>query len=186
MISIGYEPGTKGYHFWLKIRRTVVISSTAAFDKFDFLNCPREKLQANHLLPKFNLPKWAILGIWIMIIMIKEEMTVTNLLIMINLRLHLLVQNLIMDYQIQISRKMMKISMDRIYAYWQGTHSLGCCHVHQTHKGVHWQDEPDRGVLLLPLYHLDHQSHLDLHFHLTHLHLQNLLWAMGRNTPKCP
>ena len=43
MMFIGYEPGTKGYRFWSKIRRTVVISSTATFDKFDFPNCPREK-----------------------------------------------------------------------------------------------------------------------------------------------
>jgi hypothetical protein len=44
MIFIGYEPGTKGYRFWFKIRRTVKISSTATFDEFDFPNCPREKI----------------------------------------------------------------------------------------------------------------------------------------------
>ena len=44
MMFIGYEPGTKDYRFWSKIRRMVVISSTAVFDEFDFLNCPREKL----------------------------------------------------------------------------------------------------------------------------------------------
>jgi hypothetical protein len=44
MIFIGYEPGTKGYRFWSKIRRTVIISSTATFDEFDFPNCPREKI----------------------------------------------------------------------------------------------------------------------------------------------
>jgi hypothetical protein len=44
MIFIGYEPGTKCYRFWSKIRRTVVISSTATFDEFDVPNCPREKI----------------------------------------------------------------------------------------------------------------------------------------------
>ena len=44
MIFVGYEPGTKGYHFWSRTRRTIVISSTAIFDEFDFPNCPREKL----------------------------------------------------------------------------------------------------------------------------------------------
>ena len=57
MIFIGYEPGTKGYCFWLKIRRTVVISSTAAFDEFDFLNCPREKLQDKPPPPKIQSPE---------------------------------------------------------------------------------------------------------------------------------
>ena len=138
MIFIGYEPGTKGYRFRSKIRRTVVISSTATFDEFDFPNCPREvTYKTNHHLPKFNFPKPATQGIWIMTITIKEETMVTNLLIMINLRLCHLAQNLIMDYQIQILRTMTKISMDHIYAYWQGVHHLGCCHVHQTHKRAH-------------------------------------------------
>ena len=43
MIFIDYEPGTKGYHFWSRIRRMIVISSTATFDEFHFPNCPREK-----------------------------------------------------------------------------------------------------------------------------------------------
>ena len=43
MIFIGYEPGTKGYCFWSRTRRTIVISSTATFDEFDFPNCPRKK-----------------------------------------------------------------------------------------------------------------------------------------------
>jgi hypothetical protein len=52
VIFIGYEPGTKGYHFWSKIRRTVVISSTATVDEFDFPNCPREKIPDK--LPSIN------------------------------------------------------------------------------------------------------------------------------------
>ena len=43
MIFIGYEPGTKGYRFWSRTRRTIVISSTATFDEFDFPNCSRER-----------------------------------------------------------------------------------------------------------------------------------------------
>ena len=43
MTFIGYEPGTKGYCFWSKIRRMVVISSTATFDEFNLPNCRREK-----------------------------------------------------------------------------------------------------------------------------------------------
>ena len=65
MIFIGYEPGTKGYGFRSWPRRTIVISSTAIFDEFDFPNCPREKLLIKR-------------------IQIKEEMMVYNLLIMIN------------------------------------------------------------------------------------------------------
>jgi hypothetical protein len=52
MIFIGYEPGTKGYRFWSKIRRTVVISSTATLIEFDFPNCPREKIPDK--LPPIN------------------------------------------------------------------------------------------------------------------------------------
>jgi hypothetical protein len=52
MIFIGYEPGTKCYRFWSKIRRTVVISSTATFDEFYFPNCPREKIP--NKLPPVN------------------------------------------------------------------------------------------------------------------------------------
>ena len=44
MIFVGYEPGTKGYRFWSRTRRMIVISSIAIFDEFDFPNCPREKL----------------------------------------------------------------------------------------------------------------------------------------------
>ena len=57
----------------------------------------------------------------------------------------------------------------------------------QTSKGARRQEEPNRGALLLPLYHLDHQNLLNLQFHLAiHLHLGNLEWATGRNTPMCP
>ena len=56
MMFIGYKPGTKDYRFWSKIRRTVVISSTAAFDEFDFPNCPREKLQDKPPPPKIQSP----------------------------------------------------------------------------------------------------------------------------------
>ena len=44
MLFVGYEPGTKGYHFWSRTRRMVVISSTATYNEFDFPNCSREKL----------------------------------------------------------------------------------------------------------------------------------------------
>ena len=62
MMFIGYEPGTKGYRFWSKIRRTVVISSTATFDKFDFPNCPREKLQDKPLPPEIQSPEMSNSG----------------------------------------------------------------------------------------------------------------------------
>ena len=57
MMFIGYEPGTKGYRFWSKIRRMVVIPSTAAFDEFDFPNCPREKLQDKPPPPEIQSPE---------------------------------------------------------------------------------------------------------------------------------
>ena len=57
MMFIGYEPGTKGYHFWSRIRRMVVISSAATFDEFDFPNCPREKLLDKPPPPKHQSPE---------------------------------------------------------------------------------------------------------------------------------
>ena len=62
MMFIGYEPETKGYQFWLKIRRTMVFSSTATFDKFDFPNCPREKLQDKPSPPKIQSPEMSDSG----------------------------------------------------------------------------------------------------------------------------
>ena len=56
MIFIGYEPGTKGYRFWSRTRRTIVISSTATFNEFDFPNCPREK-QPNKPPPENQSPE---------------------------------------------------------------------------------------------------------------------------------
>ena len=62
MMFIGYEPGTKGYHFWSKIRRTVVISSTATFDEFDFPNCPREKPLDKPPPPEIKSPEMSDSG----------------------------------------------------------------------------------------------------------------------------
>ena len=56
MIFIGYEPGTKGYRFWSRTRRTIVISSTTTFDEFNFPNCPREK-QPDKPPPENQSPK---------------------------------------------------------------------------------------------------------------------------------
>ena len=57
MMFIGYKPGTKGYRFWSKIRRTVAISSTAAFDEFDLPNCPREKALDKPPPPEIQSPE---------------------------------------------------------------------------------------------------------------------------------
>ena len=57
MTFIGYEPGTKGYCFWSKLRRMVVISSTAAFDEFDLPHCPREKLLDKSPPPENQSPE---------------------------------------------------------------------------------------------------------------------------------
>ena len=62
MMFIGYKPGTKGYRFWSKIRRTVVISSTTTFDEFDFPNCPREKLQDKPPPPEIQSPEMSDSG----------------------------------------------------------------------------------------------------------------------------
>ena len=40
---IGYEPNTKGYHFWLKERRQVFISTNAIFNEKVFPYCSRNR-----------------------------------------------------------------------------------------------------------------------------------------------
>ena len=57
MIFIGYEPGTKGYCFWSKIRRMVVISLWPHLTSFTFRIVLERSYKTNHCLPKFNLLK---------------------------------------------------------------------------------------------------------------------------------
>ena len=147
MILVGYEPGTKGYHFWSRIRRTIVISSTTTFDDFEFPNCPREKQLTNHLL-KINLQKLTTNRI-----QIKEEMTIYNLLIKINQIMHCL-KDLTQVYQDQILRIVTMIYI---------------INLDHPNKQVANQQERINRILLL-LFHLDLQSHLDLTF-LNHLNI---------------
>ena len=41
MIFIGYEPNTKGWHFWSKTKHHVVIATNATFDEESFLQCSK-------------------------------------------------------------------------------------------------------------------------------------------------
>ena len=112
----------------------------------------------NHLL-KINLQKLMTKGI-----QIKEEMTVYNLLIIINLiNLHL--EDLTQVYQNQIPKKAMMI-----------------CMVHQDHpnKQAADQQEGNNRIPLL-LYHLKFPFHLDLIF-LNHLNILIHLQAIKRTT----
>ena len=41
MIFIGYEPNTKGWHFWSKTKYHIVITTNTTFDEDSFLQCSK-------------------------------------------------------------------------------------------------------------------------------------------------
>ena len=51
MIFIGYEPNTKGYHFWSKERKQVFVSTNAIFDEKVFPYCSRDKANRHTPIP---------------------------------------------------------------------------------------------------------------------------------------
>jgi len=51
MIFLGYEPGTKGYHF-LWNNRSIYVETTATFIENLFPNCPEEKLKKKIDIPE--------------------------------------------------------------------------------------------------------------------------------------
>ena len=51
MIFIGYEPNTKGWHFWSQIKHRVVISTHATFDETFFPCCLRKEVDKLPSIP---------------------------------------------------------------------------------------------------------------------------------------
>ena len=179
MMFIGYKPGTKGYRFWSKIRRTVAISSTAAFDEFDLPNCPREKALDKPPPPEIQSPEMSD----------TEDMDHDHNDQGGDDDLQPPDQNQpkVPSPRAQSDHGLPDTDTEDDDEDLYGRRHLGCHHTLQTRKGARRQERPSREVLLLPLYHLDHQSHLDLHFHLViNLHLGNLEWAMKRDTLERP
>ena len=58
MAFIGYEPNTKGYHFWSKERRRVFVSTNTIFDEKVFPYCSRDKADG-HTVAQKSVPMFA-------------------------------------------------------------------------------------------------------------------------------